>query len=163
MTGMAIDFTLSPDGATIAFSYYIGASVHLQLLDTASGNPRNPTVLSTTGEFGWVYGGRWLIASEYLAAPEAQLYDASTLEPIGKPFPTGPIPGGFAPRLIAVNGPGTMFAQPTNLDPLLWRVDPSSWLKIACEIAGRNLTMAEWQHYLPDRAYQRTCPQYPGP
>jgi hypothetical protein len=163
--GYSGDVALSPDGATIAFSYYIGesASAHLQLLDTATGSPRSPADLATTGEFGWAYSGRWLIASEFLAAPQAQLYDASTLEPIGTPFPTGPIPGGYAPRLVAVNGPGTLFAQPTIGDPLLWNVDPHSWLKIACTIAGRNLTRAEWQHYLPHRAYERTCSQYPAP
>ena len=162
--GASGDIALSPDGATIAFSYYVGDTAHLQLLDTSTGTPRAPTVLSTTGGFGYVYGGRWLIASEHVAAPQAQLFDASTLEPIGTPFPTGAVPVGIAPSgPIAVNGPGTLFAETTNLDPLLWNVDPESWLKIACTIAGRNLTSAEWQHYLPHRAYQRTCPQYAGP
>ena len=54
-------------------------------------------------------------------------------------------------------------AETTNVDPLLWHVDPDSWLKIACTIAGRNLTHAEWQDYLPHRAYERTCAQYPRP
>lgn len=160
--GASGDIDLSPDGATIAFSYYVGDTGHLQLLDTATGTPRTPTVLSTTGEFGYVDGGRWLIASEYFAAAQAQLYDASTLEPIGTPFPTGPIPVGYATRLIAVNRPGTMFAEATNLDPLLWNVDPNTWLKLACTIVGRNLTSAEWQHYLPHRTYERTCPPYAG-
>jgi hypothetical protein len=111
-----------------------------------------------------VYGGRWLIVSGYLAASQAQLYDAATLEPIGTPFPTHAVRVGNSPiDPMAVNGPGTMFAETTNLDPVLWHVDPNSWLKIACDIAGRNLTSAEWQHYLPDRTRQRTCSQYPGP
>ncbi len=162
--GLAGDFALSPDGATIGLSYFVGNTGHLQFLDTATGAPRTGAVLSTTGGFGYVYGGRWLIASEHLAAPQAQLYDAATLEPIGTPFPTGAVPVGIAPSgPIAVNGPGTMFAETTRFDPLLWHVDPESWLKIACTIAGRNLTSAEWHHYLPHRAYQRTCPQYAGP
>jgi DNA-binding SARP family transcriptional activator/WD40 repeat protein len=161
--GASGDIALSPDGATIAFSYYIGEAGHLQLLDTATGSPRTRTVLSTTGEFGWGYGGRWLIVSEYLASAQAQLYDASTLEPIGTPFPTGPIPVGDAARLIAVNRAGTVFAETTDRDPVLWQVDPNRWLKIACRIAGRNLTNAEWRHYLPHRDYQRTCPRYPRP
>jgi hypothetical protein len=104
-----------------------------------------------------------LIVSEYLASAQAQLYDASTLEPIGTPFPTGPIPVGDAARLIAVNRAGTVFAETTDRDPVLWQVDPNRWLKIACRIAGRNLTNAEWRHYLPHRDYQRTCPRYPRP
>jgi WD40 repeat protein len=161
--GESGDIVLSPDGATIAFSYYIGATAHLQFLDTATGVPRTPTVLATTGGFGYVHGGRWLIASQRAAAPQAQLFDASTLEPIGTPFPTGAVPLGIAPSgPIAVNGAGTMFAETARFDPLVWHVDPDGWLKIACTIAGRNLTSTEWQHYLPHRAYERTCPQYPG-
>jgi len=54
------------------------------------------------------------------------------------------------------------FAETTDRDPLLWHVDPGRWMKIACTIAGRNLTSAEWQHYLPGLAYQVTCPQWPA-
>jgi DNA-binding SARP family transcriptional activator/WD40 repeat protein len=161
---LAGDFALSPDGATIASSYFVGATGHLQFLDTATGTHRTGTLVSTTGGFGYLYGGRWLIASQYLATQQAQLYDAATLEPIGAPFPTGTVPPGIASSgPIEVNGSGTMFAETTRLDPILWHVDPDSWLKIACAIAGRNLTSTEWQHYLPHRTYQRTCPQYAGP
>lgn len=161
---LAGDFALSPDGATIASSYFVGNTGHLQFLDTATGTTRTGAGLSTTGGFGYVHGGRWLIASQYLAAQQAQLYDAATLEPIGAPFPTGTVPPGIASGgPIAVDGPGTMFAETTRLDPILWHVDPGSWLKLACTIAGRNLTSAEWRHYLPHRTYQRTCPHYPGP
>ena len=32
---------------------------------------------------------------------------------------------------------------------LLWDVDPASWLKRACAVAGRRLTQQEWQEFLP--------------
>jgi WD40 repeat protein len=164
--GVSGDIAVAPDGATIAYSYYIGYTGHLQILDTATGTPRATTILATTRGFGYVYGGRWLVASEYLSGAQAQLYDASTLEPIGTPFPTGAAQVGQVGKsldgAIAVNGTGTMFAETTNVDPLLWQVDPHTWLKTACKIVGRNLTGAEWRHYLPHRAYQRTCPQYPA-
>jgi WD40 repeat protein len=31
----------------------------------------------------------------------------------------------------------------------------------ACRAAGRNLTAEEWQRYLGDRPYERTCPDLP--
>jgi DNA-binding SARP family transcriptional activator/WD40 repeat protein len=34
---------------------------------------------------------------------------------------------------------------------------PSAWLRTACEIAGRDLTRAEWDQYLPGRSYRATC------
>jgi WD40 repeat protein len=39
----------------------------------------------------------------------------------------------------------------------VWDVDPASWEQRACQIAGRSLTQAEWQLYLPDRPYHATC------
>ena len=42
-------------------------------------------------------------------------------------------------------------------DAWVWDVDPASWERRACQIAGRSLTQAEWQIYLPDRPYQPTC------
>jgi hypothetical protein len=41
---------------------------------------------------------------------------------------------------------------------VLWDVDPNDWQTIACTIAGRNLSHAEWHTYLPNLHYQRTCP-----
>jgi WD40 repeat protein len=33
----------------------------------------------------------------------------------------------------------------------------SAWLRAACDIAGRDLTRAEWERYLPGREYRATC------
>ena len=47
---------------------------------------------------------------------------------------------------------------------LIWDVDEESWIDRLCHIAGRNFTQAEWQKYLGEREYEKTCPQYPeGP
>ena len=40
----------------------------------------------------------------------------------------------------------------------LWHVDLSPWAERACRMANRNLSKAEWRTYLPDEAYERTCP-----
>ena len=44
---------------------------------------------------------------------------------------------------------------------MVWDVDPAHWDAMACRIAGRNLTGAEWNQYLPGRHYQKTCPTRP--
>jgi WD40 repeat protein len=45
----------------------------------------------------------------------------------------------------------------------IWSIpsDPDEWQRRACEIAGRNLTRAEWTELLPDRPHRRTCPEHP--
>jgi hypothetical protein len=39
----------------------------------------------------------------------------------------------------------------------LWDVRSSSWLRRACEIAGRPLTRQEWGDVLPGRPYRPAC------
>jgi hypothetical protein len=46
--------------------------------------------------------------------------------------------------------------------PILWDLEPAHWEQTACRLAGRNLTRAEWAQYLPGRAYEVTCPQWPS-
>ncbi|MFQ5799364.1 MAG: WD40 repeat domain-containing protein, partial [Bacteroidota bacterium] len=46
---------------------------------------------------------------------------------------------------------------------LLWDVSLESWQARACSIANRNLTRAEWQQFLGDESYRKTCPDLPGP
>jgi hypothetical protein len=39
----------------------------------------------------------------------------------------------------------------------VWDVDQSDWLTRACTVAGRNLTLQEWQQLLPGQPYEATC------
>ena len=45
---------------------------------------------------------------------------------------------------------------------ILWDVAPRSWMTRACCIANRNLSQAEWQQYMGDRPYRKTCPDLPA-
>lgn len=41
---------------------------------------------------------------------------------------------------------------------LAWDTRPQHLIDVACRLAGRNLTRAEWVQYVPNRAYAPTCP-----
>jgi len=41
---------------------------------------------------------------------------------------------------------------------LRWDVSPDGWKARTCTVAGRNLTHAEWNRYLPGESYRATCP-----
>jgi hypothetical protein len=45
---------------------------------------------------------------------------------------------------------------------ILWDIDPNSWIRRACHIAGRNMTRAEWQRYMGGEPYHKTCEEWPG-
>ena len=43
----------------------------------------------------------------------------------------------------------------------MWNYDVDTWPEIACQLAGRNLTRAEWEEVGPRTIdYRATCPQY---
>ena len=42
-----------------------------------------------------------------------------------------------------------------------WNIDPNYWAEKACQVAGRNLTLQEWQTYFGNEPYQITCSQWP--
>jgi WD40 repeat protein len=39
-----------------------------------------------------------------------------------------------------------------------WPMDVGTWERFACQVAGRDLTRAEWQQILPTRPYMHVCP-----
>ena len=45
----------------------------------------------------------------------------------------------------------------------LWDVSVESWRAHACSRANRNLTKREWDQYLGNEPYQKTCPDLPEP
>jgi hypothetical protein len=124
-----------------------------------------------TGGVTFVAGGRWLATPELdTGAPvnakgagsaQVDLWDATTLLPIGEPLR---VPGdaallletGLAPYRLAL---GTTSSNGT---PIILDLDPAHWQTMACHLAGRNLTRAEWNQYLPGRPYQTTCLQWPA-
>jgi WD40 repeat protein len=44
----------------------------------------------------------------------------------------------------------------------LWDTDRESWQRLACAVANRNLSAAEWQGYLSPEPYHRTCASLPA-
>lgn len=86
-----------------------------------------------------------------------RLYDVTTRQQIGVPFPKRSVYGQASlsadGRTLVISGSGGM---------VIWDTDPRSWARQACAAAGRNLTRAEWERFLPDTGYRRTCPQWPS-
>ena len=43
-----------------------------------------------------------------------------------------------------------------------WDLDFESWIEKVCILAGRNLTLDEWEEYFSESNYHITCPQWPA-
>ena len=99
-------------------------------------------------------GGRELVAGFYGSSGEAQLFDITTGQKIGDPFPSlGPF------SAVSVSPDGKTLLTGDGERIVLWDIDADHWRTTACAVAGRNLTRAEWAHYLPKgETYRATCP-----
>jgi hypothetical protein len=106
--------------------------------------------------------GQTLIATGTdLAHPQEgfiMLWDMATRRPLGPP-----LRGHTAQVLsLAFHPTGSTLASGSeDTSVLLWDVSLASWHAQACRLANRNLTRAEWQHYLGDEPYRQTCPALP--
>ena len=86
----------------------------------------------------------------------AQLWDPTTLAPIGEPFLhdrdvwTATL-ASETNQLATVNDGATM----------IWNIDLDEWPEIACRAAGRNLTREEWAKFGPRGEYRSTCDRWP--
>ncbi len=95
----------------------------------------------------------------YLPGAEEQrtmlmAYDLTADEPTGR-FGAGASQISHARFL---DGEPTPTAVTISESVRLWSLDREIWRSAACELAGRDLTQAEWERYLPGEEYRETCP-----
>jgi hypothetical protein len=115
-----------------------------------------PPVAISASPIGWLEyspDGRLLVAND--ANATMHLIDGPTHEPIGPALPSTASASSFGGDDTEVGG---SYAD----GGIVWDVDPAEWRRQACNLAGRNLTQAEWDRFLPGQGpRQATCPQYP--
>jgi len=141
----------TPDGRTLATGGHEGK---IMLWDTRTGRQLGPPLVghaSGVASSAFSPDGRLLATVD----GEAILWDVAAHRQIGTALPIrskGPhavafLPGGSQLAVTAPNG-----------SVLMWDVNPASWRRRACAVAGRALTRAEWDQFLPGRPYQDVCP-----
>ncbi|MFC4692940.1 nSTAND1 domain-containing NTPase [Geodermatophilus arenarius] len=146
------DMAFSPDGRRLVV---VGAEGVVQVVDTARrvpvGQPARVGVPLLQAD--WLPDGRTVAVSAIDGT--VSLVDAERGLLRGPPLPvsTGPAESPLhlvtdGDELIALSGesPGRRYL-----------LDPEEWLTAVCAMAGRDLTPAEWEQYLPGRGWQRTC------
>ncbi len=142
--------TFDPSGKFLATG---GFDEQIYLRDAESGQPigrplKHPGWIST---LSFNQDGSRLASS---ADEKIILWDVNSHQPIGQPLQGGAAK--FSPdgKYLAASGSGNIVQ--------LWNMDVQNWLKRACQRAGRNLTMVEWETYFPGEKYRKTCPEHPS-
>jgi WD40 repeat protein len=141
----------SPDGRTLATSGHEGKAM---LWDIPTGRQLGPPLVghaSGVSSSAFSPDGRMLATAD----GEAILWDVASRKRLGAALPIrsqGPHAVAFLP------GGGQLAVASANGSVLVWDVNPSAWRARACVVAGRTLTRAEWDQFLPGRPYQAGCP-----
>ncbi|MFL5860995.1 MAG: PQQ-binding-like beta-propeller repeat protein, partial [Solirubrobacteraceae bacterium] len=150
--GAGTSLRFSPDGRLLVLGDVRG---RVWLYDTRTWTPRGRRLVAHTGAVVTVSfspGGRTLATTSDDGT--TRLWDVPSGRPIGTALP-GPAQHYVAAAFV---GGGTHLV---TLDDgghgSLWDIQPKSWARRACDIAGRVLTRAEWDDALPERTYAPAC------
>jgi len=147
----------SPDGRFLVTMLDEGGVVlrdatNYEIVRTLLG-PGRATV-TDSNSFFFDTPGRYLITS---ADGAGRLWDLEEGVQVGASFPNAP---DF--RVGGQDG----FELLTAVDDyiLRWNLSFEEWPVIACDAAGRNMTLNEWEQFGPSGTpYRVTCPQWPAP
>ena len=142
----------SPDGRLVAVGNNSGRA---QVWSTATWEPVSPTV---GGHAGALNGAAISRDGSTLATGGddgmVRLWDIETGRALGAPLP-GVARQTVVPSFTA-DGTHLLAAYETG-DAYLWDIRRESLVRQACRVAGRRLTRAEWDEFLPGRDYEPAC------
>jgi WD40 repeat protein len=142
----------TPDGRNVLGGSFKGWT---RLWSTKTWKPASPLLGGHTGE---VLEGSTSPDGRILATGSidgtVRLYDLRTHKGIGAPLPA--VPNRAVAPQFTPDG-AYLFALTSVGRGYRWDMRPASWERLACSIAGRTLTRAEWNDALPGRDYRPAC------
>jgi WD40 repeat protein len=140
----------SPSGRLIALSNAAGA----QVWSTADWTPVTRVFSGHAGPISWdtISRNDRTLATSGLDGT-VRLWDIASEQAVGAPLP-GP-PGHQVIGLLTPDG--NVIAGYDTGQAYRWDIRSATLARQACQIAGRTLTRAEWDEFLPGRDYEPAC------
>jgi len=135
----------SPDGEIVVRTGITG-SVTVHNADTLEVTATLRTDLDNLGDWAFSPDGAVLAGD---SGSLKVLYNTATWQRIGDGFTSGDGLSTFLP------GSRNMFTIGSNI--VITEIDHTTWAGVACEIANRSLSKAEWDRYIAGQQYSETC------
>jgi WD40 repeat protein/DNA-binding SARP family transcriptional activator len=142
----------APDGRLLVLGDDQG---RVRLYDTRTWRPHGHPLIAHTSAIDTVNispDGRTLATTS--TDGTTRLWDVGSGRPLGAALP------GLAQHDVAaafINGANRLVTLYDNGQGYEWDIQPRSWARRACQIAGRTLTRSEWNNALPERTYAPAC------
>jgi WD40 repeat protein len=144
----------SPDGRLLAGG---GESGKVHVIDTATWQAQEAVAVRAfgpTSQLGWLPDNRTAVSAG--ADADAVLFDVERAVVRMDPLPaSNDGTPGYTSMLPGTDGELALFVD--DRPGIRYPLDPRTWLRAACDVAGRDLTRAEWERYLPGRPWAPTC------
>ena len=150
--GLANALAFSPDGRTVATG---GGNGEVRFWNARSGKPARRSILAIAG---WVYSlqydrnGRQILVSG--TDGTARIFDLSSRDAI---WSARQRDNAAAVSALTPDGRSAIVVYQEGGKGYAWNLDPMAWKRHACAVAGRALTRAEWEQFLPERPYRPAC------
>ena len=144
----------SPDGSTVAVAGDTGQIVTIDV-STGAEQGRSTGLGAVVLWLDYSDDGELLVSGADDGG--VSLWDATTLDLLGTVFPPHrgePVPAGA--QFIGDSHDVAIASYDGHV--YRWETDPARALDFACQMAGRNLTEAEWAEFLPAQPYREVCP-----
>jgi WD40 repeat protein len=150
LEGHATAIAFSPDGRLLGAGTEDGSVV---LLNADTGTQLGSPLKVATGPvdpIAFSPDGRLLVATS--ADQTSTLWDLESRKRLGTSFA---VEAGSVP-VVRFTSNGDLVIDNLS-DTAVWPTGLSAWERFACQVAGRELTRAEWTDLLPNRRYQHVC------